>query len=497
MSLLIAWFIWLCVVTQLPLLHAEDSGNEEDNQLGDNLWPATTTPDHNSLLVSSPANAIPVARQLADTTPPVLTIYSVDAYISHMLVVMMLNEDGVVYCGALDDTSGAAYAPSAFQLKTGSGLDGKGQASVTGSVVALLVVSPLQPSTTYDVYCYAEDMMVNGISIADIAATKQDDIVTASGGDYVAPVITYVAPFAEIDNTAITLHVEMSEDGRVWCVLRQDLGSGTQVPAVSEVKTGSNVDSFATASVEARNLYKAQVKLSGLVEGASYEGYCFGEDMSGNGMDGSPAFPPDPNSIANSKFPYPLTTLTHLNATSLHVTSIRDEISNQYWAEPATWNLHLPSYQVHGGQRREHIESWNTPLELSGVLLNHVPARPDGCKKLPAAPFGPASVAVVRRGGCQFFEKARRAHASGHVGLLIVDSREELVFGHLPEVTANDNDPLVQIPSWIIRHGDGESLINALANGAILSLEVTDVYRKPRLGMRQKDVFGLRFYVAH
>merc|ERR1719171_2572614 len=116
-------------------------------------------------------------------------------------------------------------------------------------------------------------------------------------------------------------------------------------------------------------LYKAAVKLTGLVEGATYDAYCFGEDMSLNGMDGSPAFPPDPNAVASTK-KAGMTTLTHLNATRFQVVHMVDgRVSDYYWAEPATWNRFLPRHVMSGMQRREHLESWSTPMELSGALL--------------------------------------------------------------------------------------------------------------------------------
>ncbi|CAE7248226.1 unnamed protein product [Symbiodinium sp. KB8] len=189
----------------------------------------------------------------ADTTPPVLQIEDTQPFIFHALVTVRLNENGFVSCAALETAT--SYTPSISQMKTGTGLDGYDSASAVANTYYNLVVAVLSPATLYDLYCYAEDSFVNGFTLSQIAATRQV-IATASGGDYVAPVFSYLPPNFVVESTAVTVYVQLNEDGTVWCVAREDPGCDF-------------VGDF---------------------------GYCFAQDAAGNYIDGTPALASDPRS---------------------------------------------------------------------------------------------------------------------------------------------------------------------------------------------------------
>ncbi|CAJ1329238.1 unnamed protein product, partial [Effrenium voratum] len=220
-----------------------------------------------------------------------LQIEDVQPFIFHVLVTVRLNEAGSVYCGAVKTLS--SYTPSISQMKTGSSLDGHDSASVTANAYVNLAVGVLEPATLYDVFCYAEDLFVNGFTLSQIASTK-NSIATASGGDYVAPTFSWVLPTSVSESNAVTVYFQLNEDGTVWCVAKEDAGLGTTTPTSGEILLNSNVDSWGTQTVEAALSHKASIKLDGLREGTTYDVYCFAEDTAGNFLDGTPAYAADP-----------------------------------------------------------------------------------------------------------------------------------------------------------------------------------------------------------
>jgi len=357
-----------------------------------------------------------------DTAPPVLDVVNVQPFILHCLVTISLDEEGYVYCGALMSAAGGTYTPSAFQLKTGSGLDGHGLSAAHPNTHTHVILAGLSPGTAYDVYCYAEDLLLNGVAAAEVAASRQPGVVTASGGDYVAPTLEYVAPLEVIENTAITLFVRLSEDGTVWCVARQDRGAGTVAPSAAQVRGNLDVDAWGVEAVTAAGSYKAAVRLPGLREGSVYDAYCFAVDASGNGLDGSPALVPDPGAIGATKRAG-LRTLLRLQATELRVHTSTGE--RRCAAEPAAWNSLLPRQAAPG--------SWGPPSFQAAGLVAPAAAASHGCGQLPAAPRGGGPlVAVLRRGrregpqgsACRLSRhpprrppaRARGGQAAGHDG---------------------------------------------------------------------------------
>eukprot|EP00933_Yihiella_yeosuensis_P081572 TRINITY_DN95224_c0_g1_i1.p1 TRINITY_DN95224_c0_g1~~TRINITY_DN95224_c0_g1_i1.p1 ORF type:complete len:478 (+),score=73.42 TRINITY_DN95224_c0_g1_i1:108-1541(+) len=438
-----------------------------------------------------------------DTTPPTLSVVFVQPFIFHLLVNVQLNEDGKVYCGAL--LSSNSWTPSAYELKNNQNLRGHGTATVTGGVHTNVIVSGLLPGTIYDVFCYAEDTMLNGMSVADVAATQRFAVATASGGDYVAPTFSYVSPFQTMESQAMIIYVQLSEDGTVWCVARKDSGSGTSVPSSAEIQQNLNVDAWGTTPITAANLYQGAIRLFGLSEDTIYDVYCFAKDMSNNGIDGTPAFPADSTKIAATKRAG-LRTLAIYNPSRLSV--FFSSGTQYYTVEPATWNLHLPTchraWQGNEKQKRcgRDLESWKNPLELKSARLVSQASHPSsGCAgQLPAAPMGGGPfVLLLRRGKCSFSQKAVNAHRSGYSGILVIDHQLVLYQGVLPDMTAGGDDASVSTPAWIIGKSDGEVLASAAAamQGGWISLDLIDQYRKPRLGDLQSDRYGLRVYARN
>lgn len=427
-----------------------------------------------------------------DTTPPVLIISAVQPFIFHFLVTVQLNEDGTVYCGALVNSGTATIPPSVYQLKSNVGLAGHGTKTVSGNSFSNVVVSTLMPGTAYDVYCFAEDTMLNGIGVDGITASKQTGLVTASGGDYVAPTLEYVAPYQVIESTSIVVYVRLNEDGTVWCVAKRDAGSGTTAPSSLEIRNNVNVDAWGTTAVNAQTYYAGAIYLGSLLEGATYDVYCFAIDMAGNGIDNTPAYNANASAIPATKRAG-LQTLSTLSSTSFQVTTATGMV--YYTAQPATWNLGLPRRIVSGVQELRDIESWSTPLSLQVSLVSHDADANRGCSKMTAVPPGFRWVALVWRGLCTFRDKALRAHRAGYEAIIVVNHQT----GVLPDMTANSADEAMEIPGWIIGRSDGEALINfaKFSTTGPLLVQVTDVRRKPRLGIGQCDAFGCRPYATH
>lgn len=433
------------------------------------------------------------AGSQVDTTPPIIDVVNVHPFIFHFLVTVNLNEEGTVWCGAILNSGGGTVAPSAVQLKGNlAPLVGHGTSAVAANTHVNIAVAGLLPGTAYDLYCYAEDASFNGLTPASITATKEEGLVTASGGDYVRPTLAYVAPYQLVESTTIRIFVQLNEDGTVWCVAKLDAGSGTTVPTSAEIIGNAGVDSWATGVIVAQNLYKAELPLTGLSEGSTYDVYCFGKDVAGNGIDNTPAFVEDTTAIPATKRAGIATDST-LIASIFRLQSASGVV--EYRVEPATWNLQLPNCVFSGTQERRDLESWNAPLTFPEAwLVSHSDHSGRGCTSLPAAPVGFVRLAVVRRGGCSFREKAMRAHLAGYQGLVVIDMQS----GALPDMTVQNTDQVAQIPAWILSAADGEALVQAIAaSDQPIAAYVSDLRRKPLLGPLQSDAFGARVYATH
>ncbi|CAE7647882.1 unnamed protein product [Symbiodinium sp. CCMP2456] len=430
----------------------------------------------------------------ADTTPPVLQIEDTKPFIFHVLMTVRLNENGFVSCAALETAT--SYTPSISQMKTGTGLDGYDSTSAVANTYYNLVVAVLAPATLYDLYCYAEDSFVNGFTLSQIAATRQV-IATASGGDYVAPVFSYLPPNFVVESTAVTVYVQLNEDGTVWCVAREDTGSGTITPTSAEILLNTNVAAWATTTVQASQNYQSSMRLAGLSEGTTYDLYCFAQDAAGNYIDGTPALASDPSKISATRLPFQ--TLSIFIPSTLIVTAPGPV---QYPVKPAAWNTFLPACTGEPllGERCERdAESWQKPPQYPNHKLISLDSHPsDGCfgHLPPAARGGGPFVLLLRRGKCAFARKARRARAAGYDALLVVDQQPVQYFSTLPDMIA-DSDENPGIPSWILGKTDGNALLSTLASytAGYVTLDITDAYRMPALGIYQSDIYGQRVYM--
>merc|ERR1711957_357466 len=103
-------------------------------------------------------------------------------------------------------------------------------------------------------------------------------------------------------------------------------------------------------------------RLAGLMEATTYDCYCFAEDMSGNRMDGTPAWIANPSAINSTKFAG-IQTLFILQATRLRITNATGAFPIE--AQPATWNVHLPLSMYFGSRECRDFESRHAPNALS------------------------------------------------------------------------------------------------------------------------------------
>jgi len=87
---------------------------------------------------------------------------------------------------------------------------------------------------------------------------------------------------------------------------------------------------------------------------------------------------------------------------------------------------------------------------------------------------------------------------AGFDGLVAIDFQVSPYRGTLPDMTANDLDDTIAVPGWLVGRSDGDTILQALSNfsGPQVRLSVKDVHRKPRIGERQLDNFGMRLYIT-
>lgn len=91
------------------------------------------------------------------------------------------------------------------------------------------------------------------------------------------------------------------------------------------------------------------------------------------------------------------------------------------------------------------------------------PKNEDGCKKSKLEPFNADDlmpILIVRRGNCEFIEKARNAYMMGAAMLLIADDQEEDVTSIKP--MAQHDGSRSKIPTIIIEKADGSAIIDIL-----------------------------------
>jgi subtilisin family serine protease len=93
-----------------------------------------------------------------------------------------------------------------------------------------------------------------------------------------------------------------------------------------------------------------------------------------------------------------------------------------------------------------------TSLITSPAFLANVSVTDDGCVAYPAGTFA-GSIALIRRGGCQFAIKAQNAVAAGAVAVVIANNDPNANVGIIPSGT-----PPVAVPVFGITRGQAEAL---------------------------------------
>eukprot|EP00928_Gymnodinium_smaydae_P045360 TRINITY_DN30252_c0_g1_i1.p2 TRINITY_DN30252_c0_g1~~TRINITY_DN30252_c0_g1_i1.p2 ORF type:complete len:192 (-),score=18.74 TRINITY_DN30252_c0_g1_i1:107-682(-) len=109
-------------------------------------------------------------------------------------------------------------------------------------------------------------------------------------------------------------------------------------------------------------------------------------------------------------------------------------------------------------------------------------------------------VLLVRRGGCAFSLKVAAAAAAGYCAVIVANFRAGAPhpyygLAELPDMTAEPpggSDESMPIPAWLISRAAGDILEAAAAAGGAVHVSVRDEPRKPALGNRQSDAFGIR-----
>eukprot|EP00928_Gymnodinium_smaydae_P045361 TRINITY_DN30252_c0_g1_i2.p2 TRINITY_DN30252_c0_g1~~TRINITY_DN30252_c0_g1_i2.p2 ORF type:complete len:241 (-),score=29.61 TRINITY_DN30252_c0_g1_i2:107-829(-) len=185
-------------------------------------------------------------------------------------------------------------------------------------------------------------------------------------------------------------------------------------------------------------------------------------------------------------------------------------------AAPARWNAWLPRpCPVGAGWRCPCPAPPPGPLELlasaDGPLALAVPfggaglglgwaCEGDGGAVPPAPRGGRGAVLLVRRGGCAFSLKVAAAAAAGYCAVIVANFRAGAPhpyygLAELPDMTAEPpggSDESMPIPAWLISRAAGDILEAAAAAGGAVHVSVRDEPRKPALGNRQSDAFGIR-----
>ncbi|WP_440875138.1 Ig-like domain-containing protein [Thalassotalea sp. PLHSN55] len=213
-----------------------------------------------------------IAPVFENSTPSISAITGTGATLS-----VDLDEDGTVYYVVV---ANGASAPSANEVKAGTGSGGSGQLGAgnftTSSTTGSEAFSGLANSTDYDIYVVAQDD--EGSPNMQASATKVDFTTI----DSTAPVFENSTPsIGTITGTGATLSVDLDEDGTVYYVV---VANGASAPSVSEVKAGTGSGgsgqlangSFATTSTTGSEAF------SGLSGSTAYDIYVVAEDDEGS-----------------------------------------------------------------------------------------------------------------------------------------------------------------------------------------------------------------------
>ncbi len=107
-----------------------------------------------------------------------------------------------------------------------------------------------------------------------------------------------------------------------------------------------------------------------------------------------------------------------------------------------------------------------TPITSNLVLTtDSSPDLNDACNALTNAGQINGSIAIIRRGGCQFGVKVLAVENAGAIAAIVVNNEPGDTFTMGPGTAGSQ----VNIPSIMVSQADGEAIINALLNGEIIN----------------------------
>ena len=169
------------------------------------------------------------------------------------------NATGNFWCKALPTSSDA---PSAEELK-----ESTFTSEIEQDVETPLVIDQLSPSTSYDVYCYAEesDGTAMASSISDIKQTISTQALPAELHLFFSLTAT---------SDSIDVHATVTASATVYC---KAYSGSPDTPTAEDLKNEGSSKPF-EANVE--NI----LALTGLEANTDYAVYCYAEDAEGQAM---------------------------------------------------------------------------------------------------------------------------------------------------------------------------------------------------------------------
>jgi Reeler domain/Eukaryotic cytochrome b561/DOMON domain len=173
-----------------------------------------------------------------------------------------------VYCAAVADN---AAAPSAAQIKAGSGGGIISQGFQGVDVAGSVIVGSLVQLTAYDVYCVAEDSLGN----LQATGTKVD----ATTPDTTPPTFSGLSVnTGAATSSSITVTATTSENSALYCM---SVLNDATAPTAAQVKAGSAPGAISAASETSSNT-AFSLAVGGLNPATDYDVYCVAEDIASN-----------------------------------------------------------------------------------------------------------------------------------------------------------------------------------------------------------------------
>ena len=115
-----------------------------------------------------------------------------------------------------------------------------------------------------------------------------------------------------------------------------------------------------------------------------------------------------------------------------------------------------------------------TSLSGTLVLVDDGSGNPnEGCSSLTNGAAISGNIAVVYRGSCNFSSKALNAQNEGALAVIVVNN----VSGPAVGMASGDDGDQVTIPTFMLSQADGQAIINELASGVTVDLEIIPFVR--------------------